>query len=281
MDHLHRSLGIERQHIAAVSEDQSPFGEIGLKRGVRFPFSPYGASLQGVSFYQIWLKEWLGGQAIELCHYNPSFSSLHQSQGFWRIDPIRYEKLLLKVSKLAGIGKFFSDAESVSLSDYELVVDTANHEASKDEACISVQIGRSKLSGVNLFEFDLMVLHQDLLTLIQNFPHVDLNRAGQQELDRKLNSVLASFEDMQTILADDLESVSLSNRVKERINVWLDIGRIPPYEDDFFAPHEWTAIMHQCVGIPQHYSRLVDSLQPSHISDHLDNLVLSEGHENG
>ncbi|WP_324603383.1 Rossmann-fold NAD(P)-binding domain-containing protein [Hirschia baltica] len=276
MDQLHRSLGIAQSHMQRISKNKTPIAAVQLSENLRLPFWDYGAPLKGVPFYHIWLREHLNGGVKDLRSFNPSFAPVHRDAGYWEIDPSKYEELLRSISAHAGIGKIYSDVEQVSCDEQDLIIETQGGPI-RQQLTDCLRLGNGRFPTVSITNFDLMVMQRNLLALVQNFPQIGSKKIERQELEEELNSVLASVEDMQFLMSADFDTGKLSERVKYRIELWLDVGRVIPCEGDLFLPHEWLAVLHKRVGPPMAYSRLVDSISRQEASAHLQKYQIDEG----
>lgn len=277
MDQLHRSLGIERSHMVAISETKSPEGFLKLNGDLQIPYFDYGSPLKGVPFYQIWLKEYLNDRGEDLGNFNPSLSSCHFEEGYWQIDLKRYEKLLRSILRHAGIEQIYSNSEELAEEEYDIVIDTKGYTQKHQLKDADLYLGDGRFPAVGTTVFSLMVLQRNLLALVQNFPRIGSMPIEQGELNRKLDSILPSLEDMQSMFVHDFDVRDLSERIKYRAELWLDMGRVVPYEDDLFSSHQWLGIMHQRFGPPKNYSRLADSISPKEAAMHLQQCRIEGG----
>ncbi|NQY15540.1 MAG: tryptophan 7-halogenase [Henriciella sp.] len=226
------------------------------------PLTPIGQVYKGVSFLAIHHRA-----QKELGETRPftKFASSNAS-GAFAIEIGLYVRALKAIATKVGVSSC-AEAEG-----HVLISDPSFRGAEKSRV-----IGAAAMELKPSPTLRLQAVHQSVLALIECWTWRESDRGlSDKEYHRRLGGIVDSMTDMQTLLWEGDRASRASNRLQHRIEVWRNIGRIAPMDDDQFQAQEWMAALLQADIIPQNVGRLSRSLTHAEIAAHLDACATEE-----
>ena len=257
MVRTHVSIGLNPKSLAArsVQSWKGPNEQV-------IPFTPIGRVYKGVSFPAI-----LHRAQQELGETRPfmKFAS-SKASGAFAIEIGPYVRALKAIATKVGV------ASCTEAEGQVLISDPSVRGAEKSRV-----IGAAAMELKSSPTLRLQAVHQSVLALIECWSWRDSDRdLSDNEYRRRLGGIGDSMTDMQTLLWQGERASRASIRLQHRIEVWRNIGRIAPMDDDQFQAQEWMAALLQADIIPQNVGRLARSLTHAEISAHLDACATEE-----
>ena len=220
------------------------------------PFNSFGRPLKGVSFVAIWLR---AREELGETRSLQSFVSAGQTGGC-AIEVGRYVQALKTIATKVGVTPCTQASEHIVQADPNLT-----------EAQPDCSVGAAVMTLRPSTTLRLQAVHKSVLALIDCWSWRENDRdLAAREYDRRLQAMQASIEDMQALLWSDGRTDDYSSRLKHRVSVWQNVGRIAPVDDDQFTPQEWMAAFLSAELVPSAAGRLVHSLTLAEISDHVE-----------
>jgi hypothetical protein len=226
------------------------------------PLTPIGQVYKGVSFLAIHHRA-----QKELGEMRP-FSKFASSKasGAFAIEIGPYVRALKAIATKVGV------TASAQAEGQILISDPSVRGAEKSRV-----IGAAAMELKPSPTLRLQAVHQSVLALIECWPWRDSDRdLSDNEYRRRLGGIGDSMTDMQTLLWEGDRASRASSRLQHRIEVWRNIGRIAPTDDDQFQTQEWMAAFLQSDIIPQNVGRLSRSLTHAEIAAHIEACAAKE-----
>jgi|GEM_PF-4524177 len=226
------------------------------------PLTPIGQAYKGVSFLAIHhrAQEELG----ETRPFTKFASS--KASGAFAIEIGPYARAMKAIATKVGV------ASCTEAKGRVLISDPSFRGAEKSRV-----IGAAAIELKSSPTLRLQAVHKSVLALIECWPWRESDRGlSDKEYHRRLGGIVDSMTDMQTLLWEGDRASQTSSQLQHRIEVWRNIGRIAPMDDDQFQAQEWMAALLQVGITPQNVGRLARSLTHAEIAAHLDACVTKE-----
>ncbi|MEM9838618.1 MAG: hypothetical protein AAF830_05625 [Pseudomonadota bacterium] len=144
-----------------------------------------------------------------------------------------YEALLASVASRADIHRDPSDPDVIFDTDTQNIEKTSQ---------IPIGLGRHCLPSVRHVS-----IIQGTMDAVFALPRDWSDQTEIQELKRRAQRSTGNIRDMISLLS----GTEASETLQHRIDVWLAMGRVCPFDDDPFSVHEWSSVMHATVGEPK------------------------------
>lgn len=253
MDRLHRSLGLDVSTLRGAQSAQ------GWRAGPKLvSMSPFGASLSGASFQNLWSRARSHGERRSLSE----FQSRKTTPGTFFVPADAYGGALERIARRAGVGD-----GNVECVEPATVIQTEPSDERSDLTANRRNIGTAVLPIQGLGDLRAMALDLSIRALIATWPRHRAQGLEQTEYERRLTCAAPVIADMRALV---LGGGDRSPSLNHRISVWRELGRITPVDDDPFTAAEWIGALLQAGHQPEGYPKLVEAIPLDTLRQHID-----------